>query len=739
MRSKCVHEKGKAPCQSCLDAGIAAEHCQFPVRGQPDEDRDFRHPRMRSEKSQKRRDPTKSRRSILDDSPMHSPTSLIRGMPGTPMAVDEWDQLPPLDVIIDAVHKFTRHYFQLGFIHKQAFPERLRTNPRTVSPFFLLSLLSVSSRLTPSLVVHYGSAVQAADSFMERASRVALTELYKEASLERCQAFYLLSIAQQGSGMKYQSSINLGIAVRLATLMQLHREETYALVNPSKELIVQAESARRTLWMLHSQDNLHSGPRSPMSLAASDITTLLPCNEAEFANAEQPKERAALEDTPPAKEAPRLVALKNKSLFATLIQSHYHWGTISRRAFSQDKGRPPWEKASEYAKMEKRLKQWEDELPPDHRWSDILLKGHKQHGQDLAYLGVTMITRLSNIVIRKAYLREMINHDKADRNSDFWVNMAHELWVNVEQLFDQITTQWADRAEGEGMGGQMAAFCIYSCGFLASYFCKYTQLCSDRNIPFQAAAIVSRILLILEESKGIWPLASGWYEHLDQFHRSPAPPAAIGITAEQHSMADSVEPIPHVLHHPSHNKPLGSPDHESKNGVQSQTPGSSAQPSSPPMHIDPSLRLPPVPQPTFIQQQQPPLPPQQQPQQPQNMPTPSPVQQTVPTQVQVQAQQAMAAVRPHDGLGLLIEASATFDSHSGPHVTGPGVPTGQPYDPHTAGQGYFPPPAMGASDGYEDQMQTLYLDHISGQAGGMSNWPGVQNMNNMAYFYGQPS
>lgn len=146
-----------------------------------------------------------------------------------------------------------------------------------------------------------------------------------------------------------------------------------------------------------------------MSLAASDITTLLPCNEAEFANRERPKERAALEDTPPAKESPKLVALKNKSLFATLIQAHYHWGSISRRAFSQDKRRRPSDKASEYAKMEKRLKQWEDELPPDHRWSDILLKGHKQNRQDLAYLGVTMITRLSNIVIRKAYLREYVH------------------------------------------------------------------------------------------------------------------------------------------------------------------------------------------------------------------------------------------------------------------------------------------------------------------------------------------
>lgn len=154
------------------------------------------------------------------------------------------------------------------------------------------------------------------------------------------------------------------------------------------------------------------------------------------------------------------------------------------------------------------------------------------------------------------------------------------------------------------------------------------------------------------------------------------------------------------------------------------------------MHIDPSLRLPPVPHPTLPQQQQ------QQQQQSQTMSAPSPSQQTVPTQVQVQAQQAqqaLAAGRPPDaiGIGLLIEASA-FDSHPGSHAAGPGVPTGTPYDPHAAGQGYFPPPAMGASDGYEDQMQTLYIDNIGGAQGGMPNWSNIPNMG-MGYFYGQPS
>lgn len=200
-----------------------------------------------------------------------------------------------------------------------------------------------------------------------------------------------------------QIKINMGISLRIATSLQLHREETYnehAQVNPTKEWIIEAESARRTLvsttdglsrgvlttlfqWMLHSQDNLHSGVKSPISLSASDITLKLPCNEQDFANAVIPKSRAALEDTPPAIENPQLVSLKDKSLFATLIQAHYYWGAISRRAIAQDKSPRPWEPQSEYAKMARRLADWERNLPGDHRWSNVLLKGHKQEGQDL--------------------------------------------------------------------------------------------------------------------------------------------------------------------------------------------------------------------------------------------------------------------------------------------------------------------------------------------------------------------
>ncbi|KAL2136412.1 hypothetical protein VTI74DRAFT_3846 [Chaetomium olivicolor] len=535
MRSKCLHEKAQPPCRACLDAGLGPNDCVFPVRGQPDQDREYRHPRVRADKSKKR----EVARARDVHASLHLP---FQTAPGLPRVADDWDLLPPLPEIIDAVNKFTRHYFQLGFIPKDLFPECLRTQHRTVSPFFLLGILSVSARLTPALVERYGSAVRASETFMEHASAMALNEIYKEPTLERCQAFYLLSIAQQGSGLKHKSSINMAVAMRMATLMQLHREETYVIPSPStKELIIRAESARRTLWMLHSQDNLHSGPRSPVLLSASDITALLPSHESDFANAREPESRAALEDTPPALANPALVADGGRSLFAALIQAHHYWGAIFRRAVNNNKSPRPWEANSEYAQMERRLREWEEGLPHEYRWSSALLKNYKQEGLDLGYLGVTMIPRLCNIVMRKAYLHEIISHHKS--NSDltaFWTDMAHKLFWNVNALYEQIDTHYADRSPDEGPGAQMAAFCVYSCGFLACYPCKFPNICPEASITHNAPTMVQRSLSILAEMSNFWPLASRWYDHLDKFYKSPN-----GTTAgAEGSMADSAAARP---------------------------------------------------------------------------------------------------------------------------------------------------------------------------------------------------
>jgi len=135
--------------------------------------------------------------------------------------------------------------------------------------------------------------------------------------------------------------------------------------------------------MLHSQDQLHSCSSSPISLAASDIDALLPCDEEDFANGREPPSRAALEGTPRAIKDPSLVNDPNRSLFGTLIQAHGFWGVVTRDAVNYTPYSYPWDPESKFVKVSTKLDQWERSLPPNHQWSMATLSEYKAKEQDL--------------------------------------------------------------------------------------------------------------------------------------------------------------------------------------------------------------------------------------------------------------------------------------------------------------------------------------------------------------------
>jgi hypothetical protein len=564
MRSKCLHEKGTGPCKGCVEAG-KTEECVFPDRGEPDSDRKYRHPRLKSDKNTinaARREQAKTRRSVVAKDRVHVGPNLK-----APNSSDDpWKTLPPIEDLIDSVNHFTRRYFQLGFIPKKQFPERLRQDHqqgRQVNVFLLLSILSISARLSPVLATRYGSPLLAAKYFTDRAAELAVGEVYKVPSLEKCQAFYLLSIAQQGSGLRNQSFMNMGIAIRMAVLMNLQNEETYRTTNPTPDMVIGLESARRTLWMLHSQDHLHSGPSCPVSLDVRDISALLPCDEDDFANGRLPASRAALEGTQPATEHPYLMSDPNRSLFASLMQIHHYWGIVGRRAVQIARCSKPWDPASEYARLTRKLDQWENRLPEQHKFSMPKLAKYKARCEDLAYLSVTMMTRLCNIVVRRPYLQNIIDlRMKGEDQHVIFADISDELFRNVAHLFVQIEAQFANRSLDESVGAQIAAFCIYVCGLHSAYLCKYpnrespyaqlyvivsevisSTVCRDAAISNHGLHMLQRTIYILNLCKEVWPLAKRWAEGLEHMERNRQ-----AITfSNPASMADSEEPVPGAL------------------------------------------------------------------------------------------------------------------------------------------------------------------------------------------------
>ena len=570
LRTKCVHDGGAAPCEMCRLAGAqVSAQCAFPRRGERDFDRQFRRRPVLVDDVRFVKPETPStaaadyhvaggqavhaagahRGKLLDPGAMQPGSSLQ--LSSTAALLE--NPLPPPEEIVEGCRIFVTSYFQLGFIPKAVFLEGLVRQPSSVSKFLLATILSISARFTPSLIRRYGSAAGATDYFLEVSKSMVPEEMYQP-SLERIQAFFLLAIARWGNGDRDRSNMDMGVAVRMAGLRKLHCEESYAVDKTSSaEDVVQSESARRVFWMIQSQENLHSGYLTPSPFPLEDVTTLLPCDEGDFAFGVIPAERAAVAGTPPALANPALVSSPTRCLFATLIQAHGLWGKVSRRACRTDyvvNRAPPWDANSEFHRATTELREWEESLPAKHEFSVWNLRGWKSESLHLAYLSVTMVLRLSNIVTRRIYLDDMLltltnespgqplepsTPTMANVNDQrgqtypkplssttrsygvappgFWHKMSEELFSNVWELHEQVDAYFSMRTPDEGFP-QILVFCVYMCGSLASYLWRYPALCP--KLAQSAELMAQRSLEVLSELHAAWPTSSKWQMGLQQ-------------------------------------------------------------------------------------------------------------------------------------------------------------------------------------------------------------------------------
>lgn len=563
LRSKCLHTNAKPPCGPCYEAGPQeAAECFFPARGEPDKDREFRRRRIKASERSQTGDARSSSVTLPKSTSVNGGT--VASSPSAGLPEDRWDLLPPLDEVIEGCRVFFTSYFQLGFLPKAMFIERLQRDQRSINPLLLLGLLGITARFVPKLVKRYGGPVQATQIMIEHARKLVFEEMYAP-SLERIQGFFLLGVAEWGNGDKIQSSIHMGIAVRMAGIMRLHQEEAYDVSkSATADEVVNSEVARRTFWVIVSQDSLHSGATTPACFSLNDITALLPCDEADFAFGNIPKERAALSGTQAAKYDDRLVWLPSRSLFATLIQAHSLWGQCARASIRQaDRGplTAPWQSSSRFAELSFALQQWEENMPQRHRWSLWNLRGYRSESLDLAYLAIVMVLRLSNIVVRRIYLEDIMNA-KTNQSDDgappaFWDQMSMDLFTNVLELHEQVDAFFSLRSHDEGFPA-MIVFSVYTCGSLAYYLSRWPQLCPP--LMSRSSIILDRSMEVLKTLSGAWPLAMRWQQALT---RVALRNTAIG-TGDLHSEGPPAEqygemPVPKSEPERQQHRPMSRP------------------------------------------------------------------------------------------------------------------------------------------------------------------------------------
>ncbi|TVY92902.1 hypothetical protein LAWI1_G001931 [Lachnellula willkommii] len=389
----------------------------------------------------------------------------------------------------------------------------------SISVFLLLSILSVSARFTKCLIERYGDASKATNYFIMKASDLLPSEIYNP-NLERTQALFLLGISEWTQGNRTRSAWpESNICTEKKVILFLKMQQL------QRSLILKLQGVHSGFYRA-GQDHLYSEHNAAVSFPLTDITALLPSDETDFAYGAIPQQRAALQGTQAALKNPELCALQSRSPFATLIEAHSHWGDIARRAGRANRSEreradekvKPWERVSEYSRVTKMLKDWEEHIPTRHRWSLINLRGHKAEFLDLAYLSQTMVVRINNIVIRRIYLEDILESRLGTSSSEyavpeFWTKMSHELFTNVYNLHEQFDTWFKLRSEDEGIPS-IVVFGVYICGSLASYLWKWPQLCPQ--LAEGAEAILNRSLEVLAALMDRLPHVSNWLHALQK-------------------------------------------------------------------------------------------------------------------------------------------------------------------------------------------------------------------------------
>jgi len=337
----------------------------------------------------------------------------------------------------------------------------------------------------------------------------------------------------------------MGIAVRMASILGLHREHTYNLPpNPTAAAIIDAEVARRTFWIIQSQESLHSDHTVPAAFNPRDISALLPCEENDFALGRLPSGRAALKGTSPALKDPSLIHTSARSLYAALLQVQNLWGEVARCTDPEYLAEKPWDTNSHYFCLSDTLREWEENLAPRHRWSLWNLRGYKVEGHHFGFLSLVMTLKLCNIVLRRCYLKNVMasildpNASTDDSPPTFWETVSNELFHHVSELDEQITAFTRSRIQNDGFPTEIV-FCVYICGLLASYLWQYPQLCP--RLAQDAEDIFHRSTDVLRQLRYDWPMALQWENGLRA--------AGASISASMFNSKDASNLSHHNLQH----------------------------------------------------------------------------------------------------------------------------------------------------------------------------------------------
>lgn len=360
-------------------------------------------------------------------------------------------------------------------------------------PALLLSILALCSRLHPAVSKAYGnfSEDESPESFVPNWSgessgntidlatasnalkyfgwhaRQRLKEVFDKPTLQRVQAFAILSSHEWGEGNTTTSFLYIGLAARMALLLGFASSAEVDMAETGKIKEITLESRRRTVWTLYMMDRCNSSgrQRSP-AMRIEDILIPLPASEEDFqfgnpslAMTYQELESNLGKQLPHARISPvGFTAL----LFGVWVKITQWVGEKG----AKNEAISPWHPNSPFYQLRGNLDGITNLLPLSFQLTSYNLKMRMELGTATHFGYFHGLMMLSRIFL----FREYLFCDPSSFPAGWWKRLTLELLDSLEQFSSMVKML---RSNDMMVIAPFTGFEVFTCAVTLFYFCAF--------------------------------------------------------------------------------------------------------------------------------------------------------------------------------------------------------------------------------------------------------------------------
>lgn len=368
----------------------------------------------------------------------------------------------------------------------------------------------------------FKSQKEASNAFAAHARQILQSDL-ETPSISRVQALLMLTGHDWGAGNGRRAWIYLGMALRLAEVMDLCQEPKMPTNRrPTREEFIEAEVRRRTAWTCFLMDSLLSGGKGrKRSLTSFDMSIQLPCEKESFVFG-HPVSTERLNGEISMPTGGLSLPIGELGIIAYSMRAANIWGKVARWACSDVvDSQLPWSPDSEFQILIYELGNWQKNLPERLQYDLFSLHSHNAVDQGQAYCYMHCIYFMSYMFLHRAYLPVLGPQNGAEGTPKSYNEMS-DMWKNWQktsrrELFRESTMVLEMLDEMRSFGVYFLrglvpwiGFTIYTAVGVMLYSYNFPSGDDDPSITEKARERVIQGCTFLKDMQNQWPMAETW-------------------------------------------------------------------------------------------------------------------------------------------------------------------------------------------------------------------------------------